>query len=234
MELQRAARAALFCASRTTTTSISSTTCFRLPIASLAPFARPLARQRQFSTTLLYRAPPRSPAERSPSHSGNTTTTTPSWPPNRSSTGQPQLTPGDAAPSADPLRDLYAADNPAQWALLSGDDFYKRHMADGGVGDGLASSSSSSSARNVPRLVLKPVTGRTVFVGGHVDLARAFQRLNVMVRGSGVQADFRRQRFHERPGLKRKRLRSERWRERFKRGFRATVQRVRELTRQGW
>jgi len=49
-----------------------------------------------------------------------------------------------------------------------------------------------------------------------------------------VKADFAYQRYHERGGLKRKRLRRERWRKRFSEGFKATIARVRELTRQGW
>ena len=43
-----------------------------------------------------------------------------------------------------------------------------------------------------------------------------------------------RQRFHEREGLKRKRLRNERWRRRFKEGFQRAVGRVVGMKRQGW
>jgi small subunit ribosomal protein MRP21 len=43
-----------------------------------------------------------------------------------------------------------------------------------------------------------------------------------------------RQRFHERPGLKRKRLRRERWRRRFKVTFKKICARVTHLTKQGW
>lgn len=49
-----------------------------------------------------------------------------------------------------------------------------------------------------------------------------------------VKYDFNKQRFHERPGLKRKRLASERWRARFKKGFSHVTARVSELTRKGW
>jgi predicted transcriptional regulator len=49
-----------------------------------------------------------------------------------------------------------------------------------------------------------------------------------------VKRDFQMQRFHERGGLKRKRLKSERWRARFKIGFDATCKRVTELTKKGW
>ena len=49
-----------------------------------------------------------------------------------------------------------------------------------------------------------------------------------------MRADSTRQRFHERGGLKRKRLRRERWRRRFMEGFKGTVGRVKGLRNQGW
>ena len=51
---------------------------------------------------------------------------------------------------------------------------------------------------------------------------------------NSVRKDFQRQRFHERDGLKRKRLRGERWRRRFKEDFKGTVGMVLRLKRQGW
>lgn len=81
---------------------------------------------------------------------------------------------------------------------------------------------------------LRPSTGRTVYRSGNVDVARSFQVLNRLVKVNRVKQDFQRQRFHERPGLKRKRQRSERWRRRFQHGFRAVVHRVVELRNQGW
>ena len=81
---------------------------------------------------------------------------------------------------------------------------------------------------------LRASTGRTIEKYGNVDVARAFQLLNRACSNNGVSRDLHRQRFHERPGLKRKRLRSERWRAAFKLGFRATVGRVQELRKQGW
>ena len=79
-----------------------------------------------------------------------------------------------------------------------------------------------------------PSTGRTVHVSGPVNTARAFQALNVRCTQNRIPAIANRQRFHERGGLKRKRLRRERWRARFKKGFHHTVTRVQELARQGW
>ncbi|KAI0970626.1 hypothetical protein F4678DRAFT_435800 [Xylaria arbuscula] len=91
-------------------------------------------------------------------------------------------------------------------------------------------------APTAPRAHLRmvPRTGRTVHVGTNVDVARSFKLLAVQVGQNKLRRDFQLQRFHERPGKKRKRLRSERWQMRFKKGFKATISRVRELTAQGW
>lgn len=66
------------------------------------------------------------------------------------------------------------------------------------------------------------------------DLVRGLGQLNSLLARNKVRADFNKQRFHERPGLKRKRLKSQRWRKRFKEGFREVVGRVSALTRKGW
>lgn len=81
---------------------------------------------------------------------------------------------------------------------------------------------------------LRPSVGRTVHLDSRVDLARGLGLLNTRVRVNKIAQDVSKQRFHERPGLKRKRLRSERWRARFKDGFKATCSRVQDLARQGW
>lgn len=81
---------------------------------------------------------------------------------------------------------------------------------------------------------LRPSVGRSFQLDAKTDLARGLALLNTRVRVNKVNQDQVRQRFHERPGLKRKRLRSERWRARFKEGFKATCGRVKELARQGW
>lgn len=83
-------------------------------------------------------------------------------------------------------------------------------------------------------LRLVPRLGRTVHVGANVDVARSFKLLAVQVGQNKLRREFQLQRFHERPGTKRKRLRGERWQTRFKKGFKATISRVRELTAQGW
>ncbi|OTA58292.1 hypothetical protein K449DRAFT_424373 [Hypoxylon sp. EC38] len=84
-----------------------------------------------------------------------------------------------------------------------------------------------------PPLRLVPRTGRTIHVGRTVDVARSFKLLSIQISQNKVPRDFQLQRFHERPGLKRKRLKSERWQKRFKKGFKACVSRVKELTKQG-
>lgn len=81
---------------------------------------------------------------------------------------------------------------------------------------------------------LRPSTGRTVEKYGSTDVARAFTLLDISCNKNSIARDAQRQKFHERPGLKRKRLRSERWRRLFKAGFKATVSRVSELRKQGW
>ncbi|KAL2164809.1 hypothetical protein VTH06DRAFT_105 [Thermothelomyces fergusii] len=85
-----------------------------------------------------------------------------------------------------------------------------------------------------PELRLRPSTGRTIPIKNNVDVARGFRLLQRAVAQNKIRAHVRLTRFHERPALKRKRLLRERWRERFKNGFRATINRVMELKAQGW
>lgn len=96
------------------------------------------------------------------------------------------------------------------------------------------------------RVHTRPTTGRTVFLhpgrgsaaakqGLAADNAsNAFRVLDRTVRDQKIKNLFYRQRFHERKGMKRKRLRMDRWRNRFKDGFKATASRVLELKKQGW
>ncbi|KAL6711064.1 hypothetical protein ACN47E_006939 [Coniothyrium glycines] len=87
---------------------------------------------------------------------------------------------------------------------------------------------------NYPRL--NPAYGRTVDLdpGRGRDLVRGMFMLSGLMSRNKVKADFNKQRFHERPGLKRKRLKSERWRARFKVAFRQVTERVTELRKKGW
>ncbi|KAF2275610.1 uncharacterized protein EI97DRAFT_434020 [Westerdykella ornata] len=83
---------------------------------------------------------------------------------------------------------------------------------------------------------LNATTGRTIELDPSRgrDIVRGLSMLGQLVARNRVKQDFNKQRFHERPGLKRKRLKSERWRARFKREFDATCKRVSELTMKGW
>ncbi|KAK4125618.1 hypothetical protein N657DRAFT_613634 [Parathielavia appendiculata] len=85
-----------------------------------------------------------------------------------------------------------------------------------------------------PALRLRPSTGRTIHVKGHVDVARGFRLLQRAVAQNGIKRDVFLARAHERPALKRKRQKRERWQARFKNGFKATIARVMELKGQGW
>lgn len=97
-----------------------------------------------------------------------------------------------------------------------------------------------SNPMDRPKLRSAATVGRTVFVKDRVTPTSAptatvaFRVLDRLVKDQKVRNKYHSQRFHERPGLRRKRLKSERWRARFKAGFKATVSRVLELKKQGW
>ncbi len=99
--------------------------------------------------------------------------------------------------------------------------------------DGVSSKPMLPVPRNTATIKSRPSLGRTVPVTS-AGVARALQVLAREVRDNNVRADQKRQRFHERAGLKRKRLKSERWRKRFRVAFKATVQKVQEMRRKGW
>ncbi|KAK3940275.1 hypothetical protein QBC46DRAFT_385739 [Diplogelasinospora grovesii] len=141
----------------------------------------------------------------------------PATPASQTSTETAAATSGAAKDDAFSLPDLIQSDADKTMEFWNANEFLARH--------GVAKEEE---------LRLRPSTGRTVHVSGHVDVARSFTLLERVVRQNKVRNDLFRQRFHERPGLKRKRLKSERWVRRFKDGFRATVSRVMELRKQGW
>ncbi|KAL8649761.1 MAG: hypothetical protein Q9210_004210 [Variospora velana] len=82
----------------------------------------------------------------------------------------------------------------------------------------------------------RPSLGRTVEVipDRGMDLGRALKSLDINCALNNVRKDANKQRYYERPGLKRKRLHSERWRRRFKVGFKAVVAKVKSMRRKGW
>ena len=83
---------------------------------------------------------------------------------------------------------------------------------------------------------LNPSYGRSVELDASRgrDIVRGIGMLGSLVARNKVKQDFNKQRFHERGGLKRKRLASERWRARFKQGFKDVTGRVTQLTKKGW
>lgn len=85
-----------------------------------------------------------------------------------------------------------------------------------------------------PLLRTNPYMGRAEKVVGSKTLARSLAHMQAKLQYNQVKQTFQKQRFHERPGLKRKRLKSERWRKRFKDGFRAMIMKVQRMKRQGW
>jgi small subunit ribosomal protein MRP21 len=91
-----------------------------------------------------------------------------------------------------------------------------------------------SKAERMISLKLNPSTGRSVTINAGIDVGRGFRLLEQSCARNRVRNDATKQRFHERGGLKRKRLRRERWRKRFMEGFKATIGRVKQLKKQGW
>jgi small subunit ribosomal protein MRP21 len=89
-------------------------------------------------------------------------------------------------------------------------------------------------AERMISLKLNPSTGRSVTINAGIDVGRGFRLLEQSCARNKVRNDANKQRFHERGGLKRKRLRRERWRKRFMEGFKATIGRVKQLKKQGW
>ena len=100
-----------------------------------------------------------------------------------------------------------------------------------------APSAKSTDSDNKPApMKLNSTTGRIIQVETErgVDAATAFRRLAMRLAQNNVRRDAQQQRFYERPGLKRKRLKGVRWRKRFKEAFQGTVAKVVGLKRQGW
>ena len=66
------------------------------------------------------------------------------------------------------------------------------------------------------------------------DIGRSFQILSALVSRDRIKVDYNKQKFYERTGIKRKRVRCERWRKKFKAGFVGTITRVQSLKNMGW
>ena len=86
-----------------------------------------------------------------------------------------------------------------------------------------------------PPLRMDPFMGRAVVVNRvGTPLGRALGLLNYVNKLNSVHTHLRAQRFHERPGLRRKRLKSERWRKRFLVSFKHVVGKIQHMKSQGW
>lgn len=100
-------------------------------------------------------------------------------------------------------------------------------------------SRNPSSAINVPPISAPskelprtgPTAGRTVEVTS--DLSSALSRLRTIIAQNKLRVDQREQRFHVRPSLKRKRLKSLRHRRRFKDAFKRLVGIAMDMKRKG-
>lgn len=93
----------------------------------------------------------------------------------------------------------------------------------------------------LPNVRSAPVTGRTIFVdktsnrpGKANNPEAAFKKLDTVMGQNKIKVMWHQQRFAERPGMKRKRLKMARWKRRFRFGFIDTARRVKELKNQGW
>ncbi|KAK1960743.1 hypothetical protein LY78DRAFT_332067 [Colletotrichum sublineola] len=181
------------------------------------------AQLRTLTTSSILYGPPRSGLPR-PAVAGR--------PFNPAPTASTQTPPPPPSPGAAPASHDKSPDSPFKYdattekfdiskiIALETDDFMKKHYP--------------SSGQHEPALRTRPPTGRTVHVTNNTDLARALKQLDFQCRKNKIRRLAQLQKFHERPGKKRKRLNSERWRARFKDAFKATVHRVQELKNQGW
>lgn len=90
--------------------------------------------------------------------------------------------------------------------------------------------------RHMATIKSRPSLGRTVEIMPErgFDLGRALRSLEINCAVNNVRNDLQKQRFHERPGLRRKRLKSVRWRRNFRQGFKDVVAKVKTMRRKGW
>ncbi|KAF7857926.1 hypothetical protein EAF04_009283 [Stromatinia cepivora] len=112
----------------------------------------------------------------------------------------------------------------------------KKTGATGSLYDFMNETASMVAPPLLPRteMRLSPRTGRTIDIKSNIDLSRGIRMLEASCALNKVRNDQTHQRFHERGGMKRKRLRRQRWRNNFMEGFKGIVGRVKELKNQGW
>jgi ribosomal protein S21 len=95
---------------------------------------------------------------------------------------------------------------------------------------GMYSSAENQTVEKIPKT--GPTAGRSLEVQ-HGDVARTMRRLDGILRINNVRNQFRTQRFHEKPSRKRKRLKREQHRKRFKKGIVHLVTLVQEMRAKG-
>ena len=147
---------------------------------------------------------------------------------------------GNYASSTDVMRRSRDQDNRSsvarQQSELLNEDFTRQGISDS-ILDVIELKTSGKVKRLDPRpppLRLDAFMGRAQPVKQGQALWQAMRYLDINLASNRVRADLNYQRFHERPGLKRKRLKSQRWRRRFKEGFKAMVSKVQRMRNQGW
>lgn len=126
--------------------------------------------------------------------------------------------------------------NPTRSTRSTGDEISQMLDVGAAINPNRAPVPAAPQAPPTPPVKLNSTVGRTIDVNENrgMDVGRAFRTLEMRCAQNSVRKDFQRQRYHERNGLKRKRLKSERWRKRFKESFRATIKLVQGLKKQGW
>ncbi|KAK1752357.1 hypothetical protein QBC47DRAFT_390335 [Echria macrotheca] len=127
------------------------------------------------------------------------------------------LPPRPPAPSILDVVDEIRADSESTFKPFDKDEFLSKY----------------ATKKKEPALRLVPQTGRTINVS-RGDPAHALRVLDGLVKRNAVRRELALQRFHERPALKRKRQKRERWRKRFGEGVRAAIARTLSLKQQGW
>ena len=100
----------------------------------------------------------------------------------------------------------------------------------------IAMSINATQAPSTRTVRSRPTVGRTIDLNPDrgIDFGRGLNLLQGRIARDKIPQFLAKQRFHERAGLKRKRLKSERWRKYFKQGFDAMVTRVKQMKAQGW
>ncbi|KAI5779444.1 hypothetical protein DFH27DRAFT_577603 [Peziza echinospora] len=151
--------------------------------------------------------------------------------------------PSGASSSGKPAPKQLSGKHLTELFSISSDSLSKqRSPRDGIFGSGspeLRSFASILSNSAAPPQILEderlprmgPTAGRSVMVQS--DVVSALTRLRSIVQANRVRQDMNKQRFHERPGLKKKRLRRERHKRRFKEGFKRMVGVVLDMKNRG-